>query len=261
MIVPADTPASPTKSNGQSDSPPAYQYRGYSSIPQGSTSRVPVPPSTATTSTPIFIKHPSEQRRSRACGRFVTAFAVAVLVYLLLAALFGSMAWRPRFGGGDGSHWGEVNPEWPEYTAFRGTWEIVDDGCSTSWSETSGLLATDVTVFPDIDIDFPDWAIDFNAPYHAHTSRSLSVDAMKQLVVGYRTFGSIDFATSSSKEQTDIRVDIIASYHRQSALNQVRICKLKSKNGGEGVGLYVGPFCTRTPVDVCLIITDRCPVI
>jgi len=240
MIVTQDTPISPTKSsNSQSESPPAYyQYQGYSSIPQSAGSRAPMPPPMATSSTPVLIKRP-ERRRAKACGRFFKAFAIAVLIYFLAAAFFGSWTWKRNVGGGE-SHWGGVDPEWPEYTGFRGSWQIAQEGCSNAWEDSAGLLASDITAFPDIDIDIPDWGWPgWDAPYHAHTSFTLAPEAVKHLIVGNRAYGSIDFTTSTSTEQKNIRIDITAYYYLQSTLDQARVCKLNGKGGGEGVGLYM----------------------
>jgi len=193
-----------------------------------------VPPPLATPSTPIFIKRP-EQRRPRACSRFLKALAVALLVYFLGAAFLGSLTWR-RAGGGGSSHWDDVNPEWPEYSGFKSNWEIAEEGCPNSWEEGAHLSPTDVTVFPDIDL--PDWSWqDWNAPYHATTSFSLSPDAAKHLIVGNRAYGGIDVKTSNSLK--DIQVDVTAHYYDQSVLEKARACKLKSKQDGEGVGLYM----------------------
>src|SRR6201999_147180 len=166
MILQQDTPASPAKSNDQLASPPAYQYQGYSGIPSGSARPTPTP--LATTSTPIFINVPN-RHRSSACRRFSKAFVLAVLIYLLAGAFFGSLKWGRNIKGGEWQYWGDIDPEWPEYTGSNGNWKIDQDGCSNSWDDSYSLLPT---------------IFDFSGPYHSHTSLTLIPEAVKHLIVG-----------------------------------------------------------------------------
>jgi len=153
--------------------------------------------------------------------------------------------WGRNLKDGDWQYWGDADPEWPGYTGSSGDWELVDEDCVSSWDDSYSLSPANPSLIPEngigmpaIDINLPN-LIDFNAPYHAHTSLAMSPDALKHVVVGNRVYGNIDITTTTDPRQKDIKVDVVANYYREYVLNKVKVCKLKRKEGGEGVGIYV----------------------
>lgn len=69
----------------------------------------------------------------------------------------------------------------------------------------------------------------------------MNPSAISHLLVGVRTYGTLVILphTEHQSDSDQIVVDITARYYTENALNQARVCKLETKDGGEGIGLYV----------------------
>ena len=78
-------------------------------------------------------------------------------------------------------------------------------------------------------------------PFAAVTTLDLPLSAETLLLLsrGPNSGGSVEIATSSEQDQNVVTVEVVASYVREDARNDAKVCKVLSEDGGIGVGIFV----------------------
>jgi hypothetical protein len=151
--------------------------------------------------------------RRSATSRFISAFAVALIVYVIIAIFlrgtFGFL--KHHIGGGGGG-----STDFP-LPGDGHTIECTGDG---SWE--------DVKTLPS---QYP--------PYSARVGFKLPLDTplLYFLSHGSLSQGSITFETTSSSS-SEVAVDVEVQYTSLEARSQATVCSLEKDEGGRGIGIY-----------------------
>ncbi|KAI6027112.1 hypothetical protein EDC04DRAFT_172069 [Pisolithus marmoratus] len=170
-------------------------------------------PLTDTTTTTVY-------RRSPLC-RFVKAFSIAFVLYLLVIAVARTtihMAFRSHQH--PGPIVGTPNPE-------DGT--ILDRIDSANWGHYESNPTWPTLPRPQ-----------FNYPYGAYTTFTLPVNADSLYLIGRGAYqhGRVRVKQSDNIESGTVRVDVRAAYYEQRALARVTLCKFSRANNEHGIGIY-----------------------
>ncbi|KAI6106190.1 hypothetical protein EDD16DRAFT_196987 [Pisolithus croceorrhizus] len=170
-------------------------------------------PLTGTTAAPLY-------RRSPFC-RFVKAFSIALVLYLLIVATARStvrMAFR--------SH---------QYSAPTVGVPSSEDGTvlhhidSTNWAHYESNPTWPTPPRPQC-----------NYPYGAQTTFTLPVDADSLYLIarGAYQHGRVRVRQSDNIESGSVRVDVRAAYYDQRALARVTLCRFTRADNEHGIGIY-----------------------
>ncbi|KAI0764409.1 hypothetical protein BD413DRAFT_606343 [Trametes elegans] len=241
MILPDDTPASPTKSRAGPLSevvdeeypapPPAYPGH---SAPRGE--GVAPGPSTSHPSTPLVLPRPHYhpvERVEHAPRRFLKAFGFALLIYLTIGSFVRSaiivvhrndMRTDPPPGGGV-----------PEQQDGKVKHCIRASAASGSWAAHTT---------PNISFHLP-----------------LSADALYIFGRGSLSSGSITFSPTDdhSVPHDQVQVDIDSTHGNRAALDLVNICVLQRAHGEMGIGILVSNHSGRNTSPGTTVSTSRGP--
>ncbi|KAL4061668.1 hypothetical protein V8B97DRAFT_2001338 [Scleroderma yunnanense] len=178
----------------------------------------PYNPYSSHSSHPLLISPTTLVHRQSPLSRFLKAFLLASLLYILiLGAAQGSvrMAFRSH-----GSMAGQVGAE-------DGT--VVDCINSANWGNYEFSPTWPMLPQPGR-----------NYPHGAHTKFTLpvDVDALYLFARGAYQHGHVRVVQSDTVDQGTVHVDVRAAYYEERALSRVTLCRLTRGSNEHGIGIY-----------------------
>lgn len=69
----------------------------------------------------------------------------------------------------------------------------------------------------------------------------LPIDAKSLFVVAKGSLSSGIVRVHQSSHVEDLKVSVVAHFHKKEALERAKVCQVDRKNGGKGVAILVGP--------------------
>ncbi|KAI0330442.1 hypothetical protein GY45DRAFT_1323783 [Cubamyces sp. BRFM 1775] len=253
MILPDDTPQSPTKSRAAAPlsdvgseefaaPPPAYPGNA-------SSQRLD---QVAESSTPqaVLVQHdyttPHHVRSERASIRFLKALGIGLLVWIVIVAFarsaFAAAQWRiphppQRPGNNPGVHEGDIFLPRP----LPADGKVERCVRASSQLQARGSSRTEAVA-------------SFSLPLHS--------DALYIFARGSLARGSINLlpADDGSVPMNTVQVDITTTYEAKYALDMVNICLLERRNDQRGIGILTPSEDTQFPSPLNFRIDVRFPI-
>ena len=81
----------------------------------------------------------------------------------------------------------------------------------------------------------------FGMPFAAATKFDLPLSAETLLLLsrGPNSGGSVEIATSSEQDKDIVTVEVVVRYIREEARNDAKVCQVRTKDSGFGIGIFV----------------------
>ncbi|KAJ6593222.1 hypothetical protein B0H19DRAFT_1089436 [Mycena capillaripes] len=212
MIVTENTPKSPAKAS--------TPLLGDASGPSAPPAYAPGPSPIGSAQVPYTVYQPvyTQRREGEPAGkRFCKAFLVAIGVWILASALFGSI--------------GVHNIGQFEYPIPRG---VETEHCVSDWAEEMKN-----PTFPSLSF-----------PYSASTSFDFSLPEKTLLLLSKGALSNGRLSIVSSDYTDKVSVKVTVKYHKAAVRDLAKVCLIARSNGEGGVGIFTpSPWRSRSYTD------------
>ncbi|CAE6512673.1 unnamed protein product [Rhizoctonia solani] len=210
----------PGSSQAGSSQAPVSHYGAVMRSPEAA-SPIPPPAYSQAANVPLLPgPHQKPTRRTAATKRFCRAFAIALVIMLVISTL--SHIWSSGY---------EViwdNKPRPE------DGNIVS--CSKSWFDSGYLNVAHVQTDDNIDQTMiPGYPV-----FSSSKSYTLPVNKSLHYIIAHGSLSSgvVNIRTSDTIDPNYVDVKVVANYWSKEALSYAQVCELKKPEGGVGLGIY-----------------------